>query len=48
VEDINPNDIEAIEVWKGEKAIEKFGQNGKNGAIIITLKEKSDDTPLEF
>jgi hypothetical protein len=47
VEDINPNDIEAIEVLKGEKAIEKFGQNGKNGAIIITLKEKKEEVPLE-
>lgn len=47
VADINPNDIEAIEVWKGDKAIEKFGQNGKNGAIIITLKEKKEEAPLE-
>lgn len=47
VADINPNDIEAIEVWKGDKAIEKFGQNGKNGAIIITLKEKKEELPLE-
>ena len=47
VADINPNDIEAIEVWKGEKAIEKFGENGKNGAIIITLKEKKEEAPLE-
>jgi Spy/CpxP family protein refolding chaperone len=48
VADIDPNDIEAIEVWKGERAIEKFGQNGKNGAIIITLKEKKKELPLEF
>lgn len=47
VADINPNDIEAIEVWKGDKAIEKFGENGKNGAIIITLKEKKEEAPLE-
>jgi Spy/CpxP family protein refolding chaperone len=47
VSDINPNDIEAIEVLKGEKAIEKFGENGRNGAIIITLKEKKEEAPLE-
>lgn len=51
VNEINPNDIESIEVLKGEKAIEKFGQNGKNGAIILTLKEKTplqkEETPLE-
>jgi Spy/CpxP family protein refolding chaperone len=48
VADIDPKDIEAIEVWKGDKAIEKFGQNGKNGAIIITLKEKKEELPQEF
>ncbi len=37
--EINPDDIEAIEVLKDDKAIEKFGQNGKNGAIIFTLKD---------
>ncbi len=47
IHEIKPEDIEAIEVWKGEKAIEKFGQNGKNGAIIITLKEKKEEAPLE-
>jgi hypothetical protein len=47
VADLNPNDIEAIEVLKDDKAIEKFGLNGKNGAIIITLKEKKEEAPLE-
>jgi hypothetical protein len=37
-ENINPNDIESIEVLKGDKAIIKFGEKAKNGAIIITLK----------
>lgn len=43
VKDINPDNIESIEVWKDEKAIEKFGQNGKNGAIIFTLKKKTPE-----
>lgn len=47
IHDLKPEDIEAIEVLKDEKAIEKFGQNGKNGAIIITLKEKKEELPLE-
>lgn len=47
LKDINPDDIESIDVWKDEKAIEKFGQNGKNGAIIITLKEKKEESPLD-
>ncbi len=35
----DPNEIESIEVLKGEKAIEKFGKDAKNGAIIIRLKD---------
>ncbi len=47
--EINPDDIKAIEVLKDEKATEKFGQNGKNGAIIFTLKKKTpDESPTEF
>jgi hypothetical protein len=38
-ENINPNDIESIEVLKGETATIKFGEKGKNGVIIITLKD---------
>ncbi|EIM72852.1 TonB-dependent receptor [Nitritalea halalkaliphila LW7] len=38
VAEINPNEIKAIEVLKGEAAVERFGARGKNGAIIITLK----------
>ena len=43
VKEIKPDDIESIEVWKGDKAIEKFGQRGKNGAIIITLKKGKEN-----
>jgi hypothetical protein len=43
VKEIKPENIEAIEVWKGDKAIEKFGQNGKNGAIIITLRKVKNE-----
>lgn len=38
VEDIDPNDIKAITVFKGEKAIETYGRAGKNGVILIELK----------
>ncbi|WP_157963245.1 Spy/CpxP family protein refolding chaperone [Algoriphagus litoralis] len=47
-EDINPNDIESIEVLKGESATVKFGEKGKNGVIIITLKDKKEEAPTEF
>lgn len=37
---INPDDIESINVWKGEKAIEKYGEKAKNGVIEVTTKKK--------
>ena len=40
MDSINPGDIASIQVWKGEKAIEKFGEKAKNGVIEITLKKK--------
>ena len=39
MESIDPNTIKAINVFKGETAIEKYGEKGKNGVIVITLKE---------
>jgi hypothetical protein len=36
---INPNAIESIEVLKGAKAEEVYGEKAKSGAVIITLKE---------
>lgn len=38
LQEINPNDIKSITVWKGENAIKKFGDKGKNGVIEIELK----------
>jgi hypothetical protein len=40
LESINPDDIESIEVLKNESAITRFGEAGKNGVIIVTLKKK--------
>lgn len=37
---IDPDDIESINVWKGEKAIEKYGEKAKNGVIEVTTKKK--------
>lgn len=39
LEKVNPNDIEAINVLKGEKAIEKYGSQAENGVIEVTMKE---------
>lgn len=35
---IDPATIEAINVYKGEKAISLYGEKGKEGVIVITLK----------
>ncbi|MDG1276442.1 MAG: periplasmic heavy metal sensor [Algoriphagus sp.] len=41
LKDINPNDIESISVIKGPTATFEYGDKGKNGVIIITLKKNS-------
>lgn len=38
---VNPNDIQSINVWKGEKAVAKFGEKGIRGVIDVRTK-KSD------
>ena len=53
---LNPDDIESMIVLKGEKAIEKYGKDGANGAVEITMKltngviqSKSKDLkPIKF
>lgn len=38
--EMDPKTIDNISVLKDAKAIEKYGDNGKNGVIIITTKKK--------
>lgn len=38
VSNIDPNEIESIQVLKGESAVEKYGEKGRNGVVIIVLK----------
>ncbi|WP_367865189.1 TonB family protein [Pedobacter sp. WC2423] len=40
LETIAPDDIESINVFKGEKAITLYGKDGENGVIVITTKKK--------
>ena len=40
MKDIAPDSIESINVWKGEKATQKYGDKGKKGVIEIILKKK--------
>ena len=37
---ISVDSIESIDVLKGPKAIEKMGEKGKNGVIVIKMKKK--------
>jgi hypothetical protein len=48
VQSIDPKNIESLEVLKGETASIRFGDKGKNGVIIFTLKDKKDESPTEF
>ena len=37
---LKPEDIESMNVLKGEEAIKTLGERGKNGIIYITTKKK--------
>jgi TonB family protein len=39
VDAINPDKIRVISVYKGEEAIKKFGERGKNGVVQVLLKK---------
>ena len=36
---IDNSDIESVSVFKGDQALEKFGKEAKNGAVVIRLKD---------
>lgn len=40
---INPDDIESVQVLKDKSATDKFGEDGANGVIIITLKKGKEN-----
>jgi hypothetical protein len=37
--DFIPGDIESVEVIKGKAAIERYGQDGRNGVVFIVMKK---------
>ena len=39
LEDIDPENIETVNVYKGDKAIEKYGAKAKNGVVVIKTKK---------
>ena len=40
MEKLNPNEIQSVDVLKGNKAIEKYGDKAKDGVIKITTKKQ--------
>ncbi|WP_294080832.1 SusC/RagA family TonB-linked outer membrane protein [Proteiniphilum sp. UBA5384] len=46
--DINPNDIESIEILKDASATAIYGARGANGVILITTKRGTKDTKVEY
>jgi len=42
MDDIKPETIESINVLKGDMAIKKYGENGKDGVLEITLKKEKE------
>jgi len=42
IDDISPENIEKIDVLKGESAIELYGEKGKDGVVVITSKQKAE------
>lgn len=45
INDINPNDIESVEILKDASATAIYGTNGANGVILITTKRGSMGKP---
>lgn len=45
---INPNDIKDIAVLKDKAAKDFYGENGKNGVLAITLKDKNINSLDKF
>ncbi|MBR3638724.1 MAG: TonB-dependent receptor plug domain-containing protein, partial [Lachnospiraceae bacterium] len=43
--DINPSDIESIEILKDASATAIYGTNGANGVILITTKKGKEGKP---
>lgn len=45
VNELDPGNIEAISVYKGENAVSLYGARGKNGVIVVTTKNGNYNRP---
>lgn len=48
IDDFDPDEIESVSVFKGEEAIKKYGEDGKNGVIEIRMKNNEITSDLEL
>ena len=39
IKSLSPKDIATVNVYKGDKAIEKYGKKAKDGVVEITTKK---------
>lgn len=39
--ELNPHDIELIEIIKGDSAVAKYGEGARRGVVIVTSKRKT-------
>lgn len=46
--DINPNDVESVNVLKGAAATALYGSRGSNGVIMITTKKEKETKQSEL
>ncbi|MDR0505443.1 MAG: TonB-dependent receptor [Dysgonamonadaceae bacterium] len=46
INDINPNDIESVEILKDPSAVAIYGVNGANGVVLITTKRGTLGKPV--
>jgi hypothetical protein len=42
LENVDPNSIESMSVFKGDEAVKLYGAEGENGVIVVKLKNKPD------
>ncbi len=43
---LDPKTITSVNVWKDSAAIHKYGEEGKNGVVVITMNEKGEKTTV--
>jgi TonB-dependent SusC/RagA subfamily outer membrane receptor len=47
VENLKPDEIEKVDVLKGETGLKLYGENGKNGVVLITTKTAGNITKTD-